>query len=165
MRTQSPTRSGDRILDRHADRYPRQAEEEWPKRADQTGCRSRGRKRGVEESGKDEEVGEPNRESQKTYPTKTASHHSDGNMGRNEGIFLSKSQTGKEGINVGIMKEQFEFQFTRTKEHGKFSLEGKNQEVFKRHMLADLSPYSNRRLTTKGTWQAREDMNSDTQPQ
>lgn len=70
-----------------------------------------------------------------------------------------------EGSKVGVMKGHFEFQSTKTPAHGSLSLKEKYQEAIKGHMLADSPSYSNQRLTAKGTWQARDDMQNKNQPQ
>lgn len=67
--------------DRYAGRYPRQDEEERSRRVDQVGRRSRGRKRGGEESGEGDDDGMQNQESHKYNPTEYARNYANGNLG------------------------------------------------------------------------------------
>ena len=139
--------------------------EEWPKKSDHTGRRSHSRRRDVEDPGRDEVAGVPNRESHKVSPKMHASSFSSTNLGKNKETFLSENQTVMEGNRVDTINEQFEFQAISAKTKGKISLKGKSQAVTKHNKLAEFSPKSNIQMTPTCEWQASKNETSEFQAQ
>jgi hypothetical protein len=162
LRATSPNRRGDRNHDRHEGRYSQTvAAEEWPKQVESTGQRNQNRRRRSDDTGKAAAGKKPHQESQQTNPPNFANGSMGMNVENKGGDFHSGTHAKKESINVGAIKEHFEFEFksTRSKMREKSSLEGKEKLAIMNKKSTNSTPIKKLQLSPKGAWKAKEVLN------
>jgi hypothetical protein len=152
LRATSPNRRGDRNHDRHEGRYSQTvAAEEWPKQVESTGQRNQNRRRRSDDTGKAAAGKKPHQESQQTNPPNFANGSMGMNVENKGGDFHSGTHAKKESINVGAIKEHFEFEFksTRSNMREKSSLEGKEKPAIMNKKSTNSTPIKKIAAVTK----------------